>query len=344
VVLEEASLEAPVARVEQAVLDAERTGAEARSAAEWAVTAGQRSAAEDAALADAQQRQRGAQAALDRHQASLAGAAVAWYVNGAAPVDLADELLVPDARTARARAEVATDAAMEAVLDAVGGARAAAQASRRAVDEAAARAAAASSETARAHTEATASAARAATAAADLVARRGELEAADVLADPIVAEIGATGGATFPVAGSWEFLDSWGDPRSGGRRHRGSDVWAAEGTPLVAIESGVARADADPLGGLTVWLDGDSGARYYYAHLATVHENVAAAGAGGRRVAVGEVVGSVGSTGNASGGPAHLHIQIAPDGGDWANPYPTLAALSVAVTTARAALAGTPAA
>jgi murein DD-endopeptidase MepM/ murein hydrolase activator NlpD len=335
----------PVVLRGEAFLDAPRASVERAEAAALAASGAAAEAAARAAAGDARVDELGtavgeaaAQAAraegdLARHRRALAGAALAWYVKGSEPVDLAGELLEPGTRAARARLEAATGAAMDVVAGAVEGAAAEAGAARERADALAAerRAAADAAGSARAHAAATALAAGEAEAA--LAARRAELTAAQALTHPVVDDLGADA-ATFPVAGPWEFRDSWGDPRSGGRRHRGSDVWAPEGTPLVAIEDGVARADADPLGGLTVWLDGASGATYYYAHLEAVADVVRAAGALGRRVEAGEVVGFVGDTGNAAGGPAHLHIQIAPAGGDWQNPYPALASLSAAVTEA----------
>jgi murein DD-endopeptidase MepM/ murein hydrolase activator NlpD len=135
------------------------------------------------------------------------------------------------------------------------------------------------------------------------------------------------GPAVFPVGGTYEFEDSWGNPRSGGRRHKGTDVLAPLGVPLYAVESGVIeRYDDHPLGGLSLYLQGDSGARYYYAHLAGFGPY-----AEGDRVEVGSVIGFNGDTGNARGVP-HLHFQFAPEGGEaWVNPYPLLVALQDAV-------------
>ena len=76
------------------------------------------------------------------------------------------------------------------------------------------------------------------------------------------------GGLVCPVQGPHHFRDSWGAPRSGGRTHKGVDMMADRGTPLVAIESGtVGRLRDGGLGGITVWLIGDSGTEYYYAHM-----------------------------------------------------------------------------
>lgn len=135
------------------------------------------------------------------------------------------------------------------------------------------------------------------------------------------------GPAVFPVAGTYEFVNSWGQGRSGGRRHKGTDILAPEGAPLVAVESGhIERFSNNALGGLSFYFQGDSGARYYYAHLSAFGPQ-----AEGEWVPVGTVIGYNGDSGNARGTP-HLHFQYAPDGGEgWVNPYPLLMALRDAV-------------
>ena len=129
------------------------------------------------------------------------------------------------------------------------------------------------------------------------------------------------GGIACPIAGPVTFRDDFGEPRSGGRQHKGNDIFAAYGTPIVAIESGVIfQADATPrgLGGIDLWLRGDSGTTYYHAHdsanVVTVKQ----------RVTVGQVIAYVGDTGNAQGGPSHLHFEVHPGGGPAVDPYPTV--------------------
>ncbi len=128
----------------------------------------------------------------------------------------------------------------------------------------------------------------------------------------------------FPVAELRKpFHNDWDEPRSGGRRHRGTDLLAQMGVPLLAIEDGTfERNTVGSLGGLSVYLIGNSGARYYYAHLDEVEVMQE-----GQRVYAGQQIGTVGDSGNAKGSP-HLHMQWAPNGdSDWANPYPLLDAL-----------------
>jgi len=120
-----------------------------------------------------------------------------------------------------------------------------------------------------------------------------------------------------PVAGPHAFADTWGAPRSGGRSHEGVDMMAPSGTPLVAVESGYAEFKTTRLGGNSVWVNGNSGTRYFYAHLSAWEGS-------SRNVSQGEVIGYVGATGNTTAN--HLHFEIRP-GGQAVNPYPYVRAV-----------------
>jgi murein DD-endopeptidase MepM/ murein hydrolase activator NlpD len=120
--------------------------------------------------------------------------------------------------------------------------------------------------------------------------------------------------------GRTSFIDSWGFPRTGGRTHKGTDMFAARGEPMYAVQAGTARASSNGLGGLTVHLRADSGFSYYYAHLDS-H-----AFSGSKRVGQGEMIGTNGNTGNARGTSPHLHFEIRPSGSGPVNPYPTVRA------------------
>ena len=127
-----------------------------------------------------------------------------------------------------------------------------------------------------------------------------------------------------PVDGAVSFVDSWGAPRSGGRTHKGVDMMAARGTPLVAIESGsILRLSNSSLGGISLYLKGNSGDVYYYAHM----DSYASGMAKGVAVTVGQTIGTVGSTGNASYSAPHLHFELHPGGGGAVNPYPLVHSL-----------------
>ena len=131
-------------------------------------------------------------------------------------------------------------------------------------------------------------------------------------------------GQVCPVAGAVSFTDSWGDPRSGGRTHQGVDMMAALGTPAVAVESGMIRQMSfSTLGGITLWLQGINGDDFYYAHL----DGYASGLAAGQSVVVGQVIGFVGSSGNAPDWLPHLHFELHPGGGSAANPYPLVKTL-----------------
>jgi murein DD-endopeptidase MepM/ murein hydrolase activator NlpD len=123
-----------------------------------------------------------------------------------------------------------------------------------------------------------------------------------------------------PVQGPRAFSDDFGDPRGGGRRrHEGNDILSPRGTPVVAPVAGSVKHHENGLGGHSFYLEGSDGIEYYGAHLDGYTDNVGS-------VPAGTVVGYVGNSGDARGGPTHLHFEMHPGGGGAVNPYPTLRA------------------
>ena len=98
----------------------------------------------------------------------------------------------------------------------------------------------------------------------------------------------------------------FGAPRDGGaREHHGIDIFRPRGTPVLAAVDGYARLSETPRGGKVVWLrDARSGRNIYYAHL---HDWAIESGV---EVKIGDILGFVGNTGNASTTPPHLHFGV----------------------------------
>lgn len=137
-----------------------------------------------------------------------------------------------------------------------------------------------------------------------------------------------------PVAGvaASQLTDTFSDLRAGGsRQHEALDIMAPAGTPVVAAGPGtVERLYRSEAGGNTIYLRSDDRATIlYYAHL----QDYAPGLGEGHKVAQGDVLGSVGSSGNANPDGPHLHFAIlrtTPDAEWWEpataiNPYPLLA-------------------
>ena len=139
------------------------------------------------------------------------------------------------------------------------------------------------------------------------------------------------GGLIVPVSGiaPAQLSNTFDDARGQGRVHEALDIMAPRGTPVVAVADGtVEKLFASDRGGLTIYQFEPSGRyAYYYAHL----DRYAAGLAEGDRLRQGQVIGYVGSTGNASDDAPHLHFGIfalGPEKRWWEgtaiNPYPLL--------------------
>ncbi|MGH8930862.1 MAG: murein hydrolase activator EnvC family protein [Egibacteraceae bacterium] len=138
-----------------------------------------------------------------------------------------------------------------------------------------------------------------------------------------VSRAGQRGVYACPMGVPYHFRNTWGAPRSGGRSHKGVDMFAPYGGDVYAITDGrILRHSNSGLGGLAVYLLGDDGNLYYYAHLASILPSYGP----GKKVAAGELIAYNGDTGNARGGAPHVHMEVRPGGGGNANPYPFAAA------------------
>ena len=145
-------------------------------------------------------------------------------------------------------------------------------------------------------------------------------------------------GLAIPVSGvgQGDLIDTYTQARAGGaRRHDAIDIMAPHGTPVLAAAPGTVEKIyfSDGGGGKTVYVRSDDGRwSYYYAHL----QDYAPGLQEGQRVQRGQVLGTVGSTGNANPQGPHLHFAInrmAPGekwhAGNPINPYPLLAGKQV---------------
>jgi murein DD-endopeptidase MepM/ murein hydrolase activator NlpD len=138
-------------------------------------------------------------------------------------------------------------------------------------------------------------------------------------------------GLIVPVQGltAAQLSDTYTQSRSDGRTHEAIDIMAPSGTPVLAVADGsVEKLFDSKQGGLTLYQFEPSGKfAYYYAHLDRYAPGVAE----GKSVRRGEVIGYVGSTGNADKAAPHLHFAVyvlGPERNWWQgtpiNPYPLL--------------------
>lgn len=123
----------------------------------------------------------------------------------------------------------------------------------------------------------------------------------------------------FPVAdrGRADIISIFGDARGTTRKHKGIDIDAPTGTPVIAVTDGfIERVTEKGLGGKQVWLRAGDGRQFFYAHLSgfAVEEMDV--------VQAGDVLGYVGQTGNAS--TPHLHFEIMVGKREAIDPLPEL--------------------
>jgi murein DD-endopeptidase MepM/ murein hydrolase activator NlpD len=128
-------------------------------------------------------------------------------------------------------------------------------------------------------------------------------------------------GAVFPVVGTYTYTDTFGAARpdvAGG--HQGADIFAAYGSPVVAVQNGVVTMSTYGIGGNNLHLANSQGDYFYYAHLSRFATGLQQ----GEHVLAGQTLGYVGTTGDAQGTPPHLHFEIHPNGGPAVDPTPYL--------------------
>ncbi len=114
----------------------------------------------------------------------------------------------------------------------------------------------------------------------------------------------------IPVLGfsAAQLTDNFTQARAGGAEHEALDIMAPRGTPVVAVDDGrVIKLFLSKPGGITLYQFDPSGEyAYYYAHLDSYADGIAE----GRNLRKGDVIGYVGSSGNASPDAPHLHFAI----------------------------------
>jgi hypothetical protein len=132
-------------------------------------------------------------------------------------------------------------------------------------------------------------------------------------------EAAVLGFGHFPVAGEATWQDDFYNYRAGPpvHLHQGNDIFANRGTPIRAPVAGTVSFSEGGLGGKMFNLNGRDGNTYFGAHLDTFGEVTGS-------VEQGDIIGTVGDTGNAVGGSPHLHFEIHPGGGAAINPKPIL--------------------
>lgn len=143
--------------------------------------------------------------------------------------------------------------------------------------------------------------------AADTVGTSGAVPSASISAPP--AKELADRDLEMPVEGIGpeRLVRSFDDAR-GARKHEAIDILAPKGTPVKAVEDGrIARLFYSRAGGITIYqLDPTERYCYYYAHLDRYADGLDE----NDRVRRGQVIGFVGTSGNAPKGTAHLHFAI----------------------------------
>ena len=117
-------------------------------------------------------------------------------------------------------------------------------------------------------------------------------------------------GLTIPLAAvsAAQLTDTYTQARAGGAAHEALDIMAPRGTPVVAVDDGrVAKLFLSKPGGITLYqFDAQGEYAYYYAHLDRYADGISE----GDNLRKGQLIGYVGSSGNALPDAPHLHLAI----------------------------------
>jgi hypothetical protein len=135
-------------------------------------------------------------------------------------------------------------------------------------------------------------------------------------------EVAMMGMGRFPVGAEAYYRDDFMEFRTGPpvHGHQGNDLWAAFDAPVRSPADGVIRFEEGGLGGKAAYVTEADGTFYYLAHL----NGYAPGLQNGSRVKTGQLIAYNGDSGNAKGGPPHVHFEIHPGGGAAVNPKPIL--------------------
>ncbi len=154
----------------------------------------------------------------------------------------------------------------------------------------------------------------------------------------------------FPVVGGATYFDDYGDARSQGR-HQGNDLMSAKHTPVIAVADGVVKLQHSGRGGYMLYLR-NAQHEWLYIHLNNdVRGNDGRGGPktayarglrSGMRVKAGQEIGYVGNSGDAEGGPSHLHFEEHSRSGTPHDPYRRLRAAPIVLFSAVASKRTTP--